>query len=253
MKTIKTLKDWKPISKTLLAHQKSLGFVPTLGALHDGHLSLIERSLKENEKTVVSIFLNPTQFDQTQDLKNYPIQMKKDRNLLQKKKVDYLFCPRFSEIYPEKYRFRVYETPFSQTLCGAYRKGHFEGVLTIVLKLLNILKPKRAYFGEKDYQQYLLIRDMAKSFFIETQILNCPILREKNGLAMSSRNLRFNEKEKKEASKFFKILKKKKSKIKIKQELKKAGFRVEYIENYNKRRFGAIYFKKVRLIDNVHL
>ncbi len=228
-----------------------IGFVPTMGALHQGHVSLIEKSTSENDITVVSIFVNPTQFDNSGDLRKYPNQLKSDIKILERKKVNYLFIPDFNELYPDNYKYKIEETELSKLLCGAFRKGHFTGVLTVVMKLLNIVKPSRAYFGEKDYQQLLLVRGMVKAFFLDVEIVGCPIVREVDGLALSSRNLRLTGKERAKAGLLSKLLKSDLSDGKVKSELEKKGFKVDYIESKFSRRFGAVYLGKVRLIDNV--
>ena len=251
IKTFKKVRDWKLELKEIKQKKKSLGFTPTMGALHQGHLSLIKRSLKENDLSIVSIFVNPTQFNETSDKKNYPSQIEEDTQLLKKINVPYLFMPDVSELYPDHYSFQIQERDWSQKLCGFHRKGHFEGVLTVVLKLLNIIQPDRAYFGEKDYQQYILIKNMVKALFLETKIIPCPTVREKSGLAMSSRNLHLTKEEKNHASLFSKILKTRRSPQEIKRELEQVGFHVEYVEEIHGRRLAAVHLNNVRLIDNV--
>ena len=252
-KIVKEVKDWKLHLSVLRAKGESLGFVPTMGALHEGHLSLIQRSLRENDWTVVSVFVNPTQFNEEEDFKNYPIQREKDLEYLKSHKVPFLFLPDVSKIYEEGFVFQVQEKDLSRKLCGTHRKGHFEGVLTVVLKLLNIMQPDRAYFGEKDYQQCLLIQNMVKAFFLDVQIILCPTVREKNGLAMSSRNLRLTKEEKEQASFFYKILQLKEKLSFVQKRLEEKGFEVEYVEEREGRRFGAVKIRNIRLIDNVPL
>lgn len=251
LKIVRRVKDWKSCLSDIRSQKKSLGFVPTMGALHAGHLSLIQRSLKENDFTVVSVFVNPTQFDEDVDFKSYPIREEKDIELLKKTKVPFLFLPQISELYEDNFLFQVQEKDFSQKLCGTHRKTHFSGVLTVVLKLLNIVKPDRSYFGEKDYQQYLLIQRMVKSFFMDIQIVSCPIVRETNGLAMSSRNLHLTEAEKKQASFLYQILQLKEKPSSIQKKLEAKGFQVEYVEEINGRRFAAVRIRNIRLIDNL--
>jgi pantoate--beta-alanine ligase len=168
----------------------SVGFVPTMGALHEGHLSLVERSVAENDRTVVSILVNPTQFDEQGDLDSYPRDLERDTSLLERADVHAVLVPDPDAIYRDGYRYRVTETDRSRSLEGACRPGHFDGVLTVVLKLLHIVEPGRAYFGEKDWQQLELVRGMADALFLDTRIIGCPIVREADGLAMSSRNVR---------------------------------------------------------------
>jgi len=251
MKIFKSVKNWQSQRKKI--QDKSIGFVPTMGALHEGHLSLIKKSKKENDITVVSIFLNPTQFDDKKDLKTYPNTIKQDVEKLQKIKVDYLILPKYEQIYSDDYDYKISENNLSKILCGKSRKGHFDGVLTVVMKLLNIVDAEKAYFGEKDYQQFLLIEKMAKTFFIDTKIIPCELIREKDGLAKSSRNLKLTKEQRKTAPKFYQILKSKKSVAAKKSELKKTGFEIDYIEKYKDRIFGAVKLGKVRLIDNVKI
>ena len=146
-----------------------IGFVPTMGNLHQGHLSLLERCCTENDISVLSIFINPTQFNNKNDYTNYPQTLEQDLALAEKAKVDYILMPTYSELYPDDFAYQVSETKISQELEGKFRPGHFTGMLTVVLKLLLLVKAHRAYFGEKDYQQLQLIRGMAKSFFLETE------------------------------------------------------------------------------------
>lgn len=250
-KVIKRINSFKNLRKSDLFENKSIGLVPTMGALHEGHIALIKKSMKQNDITVVTIFVNPTQFNNKEDLKKYPNTFKSDLKILNDLKVDFLFTPTYEEIYPDNYRYKIVETDFSKILCGKFRPGHFDGVLTIVMKLLNIIKPTRAYFGEKDYQQLKLIEGMVKTFFIDTKIISHPIVRTKEGLALSSRNQRLSEEERIKANKFPKTLALSLSNKKIKLRLKKEGFKVEYVETINNRRFAAVYLGNVRLIDNV--
>ncbi|MEM7354527.1 MAG: pantoate--beta-alanine ligase, partial [Acidobacteriota bacterium] len=186
-KLVHTVGDWQRLAESELA-QQTVGFVPTLGALHAGHESLLRRSLAENDVTVLSIFLNPTQFDDPNDLGSYPGTFEADLEIAHGLGVDYVFCPTEQEMYPEGYRYRLSESELSTRLCGASRPGHFDGVLTVVLKLLLAVRPKRAYFGEKDYQQLELVRGMVRDFFLDVEIVPCPTIRHADGLAISSRN-----------------------------------------------------------------
>ncbi len=250
-KIIKSVVEWKEVYSANKLFRKSIGFVPTMGALHAGHVSLFKKSIEENECNVVSIFVNPTQFNDPDDLQNYPRVIEEDLKILEESGVDFLFYPAYKEIYNDSYRYRLIETMFSKQLCGEFRTGHFEGVLTVVLKLLNIIKPNKAYFGEKDFQQYKLISDMTKALFIDTEIIPCPIVRDENGLALSSRNMLLSDEEKKLASNFPRILNSGKSYVEMKYELENLGIKVDYIEEYAGRILGAIHIGKVRLIDNV--
>lgn len=253
VKVVKKISEWKKIRKSEFFVNKSLGFVPTMGALHNGHSKLIKQSLKENDITVVSIFVNPTQFNNKDDFLNYPINLERDVEILNQLKVNYLFYPKYEELYLDNYTYKVTETNFSKLLCGKYRAGHFDGVLTVVMKLFNLIKPNRAYFGEKDFQQLQLIKGMVKSFFMDIKVQSVQTVREKDGLAMSSRNSRLTNEERKLAAEFPKILSSNMPIKQIKNNLSKKGFKVEYVEQIGNRIFAAVYLGKVRLIDNVKI
>ena len=183
----------------LRGKQKSIGLVPTMGALHQGHISLVTRSTHENDCTVASIFVNPTQFNNSSDLEKYPRTPEKDLELLQKNRVDVVFLPPVEEMYPESDR-RLFDLGgLDQVLEGATREGHFNGVAQIVSKLFQITEPHRAYFGQKDFQQLVIIRHLTQILNLGLEVVACPIIREKDGLAMSSRNIRLGRKERKEA------------------------------------------------------
>lgn len=247
------ISDWISNRNPLLAG-KTLGFVPTMGALHAGHLSLVERSKRENDLTLVSIFVNPTQFNDPKDLEKYPRTFEADLELLKQAGVDFVIYPQASKLYPDGYRYRIQENELSRLLCGAHRPGHFDGVLSIVMKLLNLAQADRAYFGEKDYQQYLLIQGMAEAFFLDTKIIGCPTLRENDHLAMSSRNTLLNPEERKKAALFPKILHSPTQSLdQLRAQLTEAGFIVDYVEERFGRRFGAVKLGSVRLIDNVKI
>ena len=249
MKIIKTKEAWDQERGSLQG--KSIGMVPTMGALHGGHLSLIQRCRGENDITVASIYVNPTQFNNQKDLETYPRTLGEDCRLLEQEQTDYLFLPDYSQMYPDGYRYHVYETELSEILCGAKRPGHFEGVLTVVLKLLAIIGPDRAYFGEKDYQQYLLIQGMAKTFFLRTAIIPCPIVREESGLALSYRNRLLSTEGRLKASGFYRILSSGEPVDLLQRQLEAQGFLVDYVEEHFGRVFGAVFLEEVRLIDNV--
>ncbi|MBA3061032.1 MAG: pantoate--beta-alanine ligase, partial [Nitrospirae bacterium] len=187
-------------SKGHLLHGRSIGFVPTMGALHEGHLSLVKRSKEENDITVVSIFVNPLQFGQSEDFDKYPRDIEGDAEKLRKEEVDILFVPDKSLLYPEGFLTQVDIGKLSEKLCGAFRPGHFRGVATIVAKLFNIVSSTRAYFGQKDFQQAVIITKMAKDLNMGIDVVVCPTVREHDGLAMSSRNLHLSEEERKAAA-----------------------------------------------------
>lgn len=168
---------------------KSIGFVPTMGALHDGHISLVRRARQENDITVVSIFVNPIQFGPSEDFTRYPRDLEGDMEKLRVEGVDILFIPDIPLMYPEGFLTYVEVEKISGELCGAFRPGHFKGVATIVTKLSHILKPTRAYFGQKDFQQAAVIRKLVKDLDMDIDVVVCPTIRERDGLAMSSRNV----------------------------------------------------------------
>jgi len=177
------------------ASQKTIGFVPTMGFLHDGHLSLVKNSVEKCDFTVVSIFVNPAQFGPNEDLDNYPRDYEQDKKLLENAKTDLIFYPEKESLYPDGFSTWVVEDKLSKVLCGKSRPTHFKGVLTIVAKLFNIVQPDFAFFGQKDYQQLLLIKKMVKELDFPIEIISCPIVRESDGLAMSSRNKYLSDKE----------------------------------------------------------
>ena len=267
--------------QTLKFQNKSVGFVPTMGALHEGHLSLVESSLNENDTTVVSIFVNPTQFDNNADLEHYPTDLAGDIALLKKSsEAIIIFAPDSSEIYDDEVQSREYDlNGLDQVMEGSFRKGHFEGVATIVQLLLEAVKPQRAYFGEKDFQQLQIIRLLVKQLGLNVEIRACPISRETNGLARSSRNERLSPLLRNRAGVIFQTLQtvKKKFGTVNAEELKdwvikrfddQEDFELEYFEiadvdtltplteikkNLKYRGFIAVYAESVRLIDNMAL
>lgn len=194
MKTITKIDKMRSIVKALKAQGNTIGLVPTMGYLHEGHLSLIRESIKKAESTVVSIFVNPTQFGQTEDFKDYPRDMKRDSEILEEG-VNYLFAPEAEEMYPEGYKTYIEVCDFQDRLCGRSRPGHFRGVCTVVLKLFNIVNPDFSFFGQKDAQQAIILKQMVQDLDLEVTIEVLPIIREKDGLALSSRNAYLNKEE----------------------------------------------------------
>lgn len=231
----------------------SVGVVLTMGALHAGHASLIVRSAGENDVTVVTIYVNPTQFDNPEDLKKYPRTWEADLALAKKSGAQAVLAPSYEEIYPDQYRYKLTENVFSTKLCGAHRPGHYDGVLTIVMKLFQITQADQSYFGEKDFQQLQLIKDMANTFFLKTKVNACPTLRETSGLAMSSRNVRLTDAGKEKAPAIFQALTKSSTALVANEKLTAAGIEVEYLEEHFNRRFVAAFIDGVRLIDNVEI
>ena len=206
MKVFSTIADLKAEIAAQKAAGKTIGLVPTMGALHAGHASLVKKCAAENDVAVVSVFVNPTQFNDKNDLKNYPRTLEKDAELLQSVGCNLIFAPSEDEIYPEPDT-RVFDfTPLDKVMEGKYRPGHFNGVAQIVSKLFDIVTPDRAYFGEKDFQQLAIIREMVKQLGLPLEIIACPIVREANGLALSSRNARLTDSQRKKAVTISKVL-----------------------------------------------
>lgn len=245
---LKSIAEYDAFRKSISG---SVGFVPTMGALHAGHASLLKQSATENDATVLSIFVNPTQFNDPKDLEKYPRTFDADFAIAQDCGVAAIFYPDYKEMYPDNYRYVVTENSFSKILCGASRPGHFDGVLSVVMKLLNITKPTRAYFGEKDFQQLRLIEDMVKAFFMPLEIRRGKTLRETSGLAMSSRNTRLSAEGLSKAALIYKTIITAKSANDAKNVLNESGFQVDYLEDIDGRRFVAAFLEGVRLIDNV--
>lgn len=275
MKLINTLAEMQA-----LKHPEGfkIGFVPTMGYLHEGHLSLVDASKKDCELTIVSIFVNPAQFGENEDLDSYPRDMERDLSLLKARGVDYVFFPDARMMYPNGYRTWVEVEGLSDILCGASRKGHFRGVCTVVLKLVNIVKPHFMYMGDKDYQQQSILRIMLKDLNLETTIVGCPIVREQDGLAKSSRNVYLDPNNRQIALCLYRAL------IQAQQEVRSGilvaetlaehaaaliestGARVDYVKiidsrdlsfpnevNEHSRMVIAAYVGKTRLIDNMLL
>lgn len=254
-----------------------IGFVPTMGALHEGHLSLIRKAHLENEVVVCSIFVNPVQFTNAADLEKYPRTMEADLDLLEKEGCDLVFAPEVEEMYPEQATEKYSFGPLESVLEGKFRPGHFNGVGIVVNRLFDIIMPDNAYFGEKDYQQILIIRQLVKKTNAIVNVVSCPIIREEDGLAMSSRNKRLTEEQRAVAPLIYKILVKAQqlSKNHTPEELMLWGektfidypdFKLEYFQiadneslmpimtkdnQQSGRLLVAAYLGKIRLIDNV--
>jgi len=206
MKFIKSIKILKDELKKLKLKGKSIGFVPTMGALHNGHLALIKEARKENDIVVVSIFVNPTQFGPNEDYLRYPRPFKEDVKKCKEAEVDYIFAPDVETMYPDDYLTFVKVEKLSDILCGAFRKNHFRGVATVVLKLFNIVKPDIAYFGLKDYQQFIIIKKMIEDLNLDIKIKGVPTVRDLDGVALSSRNTYLSKEEREEATLLYKSL-----------------------------------------------
>jgi pantoate--beta-alanine ligase len=277
MKLIKSPQKAYNYIASLRQKGKRIGFVPTMGHLHEGHLSLIRKARKENDVVVISIFVNPTQFGPREDYKRYPRNLRRDIALAKKEGLDIVFYPDVKEMYAPDHSTYVDVEKLSENLCGRLRRGHFRGVATIVTKLFNIIPSDNAYFGQKDAQQAFLIKRIARDLNIPVNIKILPIVREKDGLAMSSRNTYLNERERQEATILFKSLllakelvkKGERNKEKIIEEMRaliasKSSPRIEYISMVDTDNLKdvqilqgkvlialAAYFGKTRLIDNI--
>lgn len=265
------------ISDSLRAQDKTIGFVPTMGFLHEGHLSLVDAANKNADITIVSIFVNPTQFTPDEDFEDYPRDMKRDKELLEERGCSFLFYPQKEEMYREHYKTEVEVKDLSQLLCGVKRKIHFRGVTTVVAKLFNIIKPHIAVFGQKDGQQSIIIKRMVRDLNFDIKIIVAPTVREKDGLALSSRNMYLSKKEREEAPIIYSSLKEAERMIKdgvrepekIKKRMRemisaKETAQIEYIEIVDTEELRSLeeikgevlvavacQFGKARLIDNI--
>ena len=277
MKVIHTIKDLQAELSVLKAQGKKVGLVPTMGALHAGHASLVKRSVNENEVTVVSVFVNPTQFNDKNDLVKYPRTLDADCKLLEACGATYAFAPSVEEMYPEPDTRQFSYAPLDTVMEGAFRPVHFNGVCQIVSKLFEAVKPHRAYFGEKDFQQLAIIREMVRQMQFDLEIVGCPIVREEDGLALSSRNARLSAEERENALKISQTLFKSRTfaathtvseTLKFVEDAITAvpGLRLEYFEivdgntlqkvdNWNQTSYVVgcitVFCGDVRLIDNI--
>lgn len=279
MKVLSKIKEVEDYIAIQQHKSLSVGFVPTMGALHQGHLSLIEQASRENDITVCSIFVNPLQFNIKEDFEKYPIQSGKDIEMLEKTGCNMVFVPSVAEMYPGPIR-QVYDFgKLENVMEGASREGHFNGVAIVVIRLFEITQPDRSYFGEKDFQQLQIIRHLVKTNNLSVEIVSCPIIREFDGLAMSSRNVRLTLEERKIAPHIFRSLTKclELGSTRTVQQVKSMflneisifpEFRIDYFEiadentmqpiskwseSKNPRAFVAIFLGKVRLIDNIKI
>ena len=279
MKTFLTVNDLREELNIVKAPGKSVGFVPTMGALHEGHLALVKQSLSECDITVVSIFVNPKQFNNPDDLAKYPRNIEKDANMLQSINLDILFIPTVEEMYPSEDEESIDFGDMESVLEGKFRPGHFQGVGLIVSKFFSIVKPDKAYFGQKDIQQFCIIRKLVQEKFNHVNLISCPIVREGNGLAMSSRNERLSAQERSSASVIYESLKQAKQNLEkgvqfsmVQGEVQKLfleteGMELEYFEMVETQDFTivseasnkevalciAVNVGDVRLIDNIML
>lgn len=252
MKTFDSVAGYRKWRDSLAADAR-VGFAPTMGALHDGHAELMRRSRAAGHETVVSIYVNPTQFNNPEDLKKYPRTLEADLEICRTQGVAAVFLPSYEEMYADGYTYKVSETKESLLMEGAHRPGHFDGVTSVVMKLFNIVRPHTAFFGEKDYQQLRLIRGMVDAFFMNLKIEPVPTLRENDGLAMSSRNVRLTPEERAIAPIIYRTLTQARSLEDARADLTKAGLKVDYVEEHWGRRLAAAQLGSVRLIDNVEI
>ena len=276
LKSKKTLIDYVERQREM---GKKIGFAPTMGALHQGHLSLYKAAKKENDEVISSIFVNPTQFNNPDDFQKYPKTLEKDLELLEKAGVDAVYVPNVEEMYPDGLNSKKYDFEgLENEMEGKYRPGHFDGVGTIVEELFRQVQPHNAYFGEKDYQQLAIIKKMVEKTKLPVKIHGVPTLREEDGLAMSSRNVRLTETQRKEATiiyetltkvkEWFKVISLEEIKQKVTDIFRNSNFELEYFviadeemlkeanaidENKEYRAFIVAYAGEVRLIDNMHL
>lgn len=277
MKLFKIIEETSAYIDLKKANGRSIGFVPTMGALHEGHLELMRRAKKENDVLVVSVFVNPKQFDNPEDLKKYPRDLAKDVRLLEQVGCDVVFSPEVEEMYPDQESIQYDFGPLETVMEGASRKGHFNGVAIVVRKLFDIVKPHNAYFGEKDFQQLAIIQELVKQTKQVVNIVPCQIVREADGLAMSSRNERLTAEEREIAPFIYQTLQMAKEKMKdlnpnqlkawvISEFGKKKAFTLDYFEiaedtflqpadswesNKGTMGFIAVFLGNVRLIDNI--
>lgn len=247
MEILKTKKAVRKYIAACRKKDKKIGFVPTMGFLHQGHISLVEKSVKECDVTVVSIFINPIQFGKNEDVDSYPVDISNDKKLLKCAGADAVFIPTVKEMFGEKFSTKVIESSLTHTLCGESRPTHFEGVTTIVLKLFNIVKADTAYFGNKDRQQLLVIKKMVKDLDIDITVKGVATVREKSGLALSSRNSYLSEKQKADAL----ILRK--SILKVKDKVKGGQRSVKILLNGIKKDISSLKGAKIDYAEIVDL
>ncbi len=277
MQTVEDIEKMKILVERLKRRGKSIGFVPTMGFLHEGHLSLVKESLAKSDVTVVSIFVNPSQFGPNEDFRDYPRDFEKDSLLLSEMGIDILFAPREEQMYPSGYQTYVQVENLHDRLCGKSRPVHFKGVCTVVLKLFNIIQPDLAFFGQKDAQQAAILKKMVDDLNLEVDLEILPIVREKDGLALSSRNLYLNPEERRAARVLSFSLEEARKRIeageretefiidKIRQIIQSEELtKIDYVEIVDSTSLGplrrikdqalialAVYIGKTRLIDNL--
>ena len=257
----------------IVQHEKNLGFVPTMGAIHKAHIYILKKSISSCNKTIVTIFVNRPQFNKITDYQKYPKNLKKDISILRKYKIDYLYLPSNKQIYPSGYNKKIKISSFSKKLCGKFRPGHFESVVDVIDRFIRIIKPNKIFLGKKDLQQLKIIKEFINKKQIKTKVIECKTIREKNGIACSSRNYLLSPHNIGIASEVYKLLQKNKKMLimkkntlkKIKNKIFKLGVRkIDYIEfidinkqikaykkNEKYKLFIAYYLGSTRLIDNI--
>ncbi len=253
MKTYRKMPDFRAWRTRERSAGRTVGLVATMGALHDGHAFLLERARDDCDGVVLSIYVNPTQFNDKRDLETYPDTLERDLESAEESGVDAVILPGYADLYPDDFRFRITESELSRIMEGVHRPGHFDGVLTVVMKLLQLVEPERAYFGKKDYQQFELVRRMCAAFLMPVEIVACATIREADGLACSSRNVKLNADQREKAARFPLLLRESRSCDEARKRLEQAGFTVDYVEEHLGRRFGAVLLGHTRLIDNISL
>ncbi len=277
MQVIDSLKEITHLSRNW-DHSLKIGFVPTMGALHIGHLELVKQSLGSCDITIVSIFVNPAQFGPNEDFSRYPKTFEDDYQALLELGVDYIFLPNSSQMYPQNYKTWVSLDKITEVLCGASRPGHFTGVATIVLKLVNLVRPTLMFMGEKDFQQVVVLETMLRDLNLETRIVRCPIIRNASGLALSSRNRYLTNEEEAIAPELYKALSACRASYTkgnneqatllkaLKERLEDKGFKIDYLEivdsttlegvdivQRGNRLIVAVFLGNTRLIDNIEI
>jgi pantoate--beta-alanine ligase len=253
MKVIRDIESWQAYRNALPAHT-TIGLVPTMGCLHEGHMTLVNRARQENDLSILTIFVNPTQFNDPADYARYPKTEEADLQMAEKYGVDCVFMPSRADMYPSEHSISCStKQPISQVMEGKYRPGHFDGMLTIVLKLFILTRPTRAYFGEKDYQQCRLVESLVENFLLPMTIVPCPTIREpQSALPKSSRNTLLNAQERQQADYFANVFAETQAHNipESIQQLEAAGLVVEYIETCGDRILAAVKAGRIRLIDN---
>lgn len=255
MKVFTDLAQWKLFRATDACFYQSIGLVATMGNLHAGHATLLDRCAEQNLVRVLTIFVNPLQFSDAADLLSYPKTLERDLDLARDHRVSFVLAPSAEQMYPHRSMMQVvHRSSLSTVLEGGFRPGHFDGVLTVVTKLFGLIRPNKAYFGEKDFQQLLLVRQLVIDLCLPIEILSVPVVRENSGLALSSRNSKLSPANRLKAAALFDLLQQKQLYCpQIKEALLQQGFLVDYVEEKWQRRLAAVTLQSVRLIDNVPL